>query len=154
MSDTPGMIPPANDLPPDAEQDQTLPEFEETEEEVLEKRGAPPSFSSTIWPLIIGTALAFGATKLFDIFTSPHLHLQWMAQIVFPYVLLALKPEFRLYGDYTSQLPQYILWAQFPLEGLFTVFNLRRRMSVGAAIGLLVVIHLVGTFMLFMLSQH
>ena len=69
-------------------------------------------------------------------------------------MLIAIQPQFRLYGEYSSQLPQYILLAQFPLEGGLTTFNLRRRMRVGWAIGMLIVIHLVGAFILFLLSQR
>ncbi len=153
MSEIPGMIPPAKGRSPAAERENVLHPFDQ-EKEVLEKRGAPPSFFSVVWPMLIGGALAFIAPRILDFLTAPDQHLGWVARAVFPYVLIASQPQFRLYGEYSSQLPQYILLAQFPLEGALTTFNLRRRLGVGAAIGLLIVIHLVGAFILFLLTQH
>ncbi len=153
MSEIPGTIPPAKGRSPLAERGNVLRPFDQ-EKEVLEKRGAPPSFISVVWPMLIGGALAFIAPRLLDLLTAPDLHLEWAARAVFPYVLIAIQPQFRLYGEYSSQLPQYILLAQFPLEGVLTTFNLRRRMRVGWAIGMLIVIHLVGAFILFLLSQR
>jgi hypothetical protein len=155
MSEIPGTIPPAEDRYRAPEQGRVLHPFDsKKEKEVLEKRGSPPSFASVVWPFLIGGALAFVAPKIFDILTQPDLHLDWVVKAVFPYVLITSQSQFRLYGQYTSQLPQYILLAQFPLEGLLTTFNLRRRMGLGWSIGMLIVIHLVGAFVLFLLTQH
>src|SRR6202167_5506176 len=124
MSEIPGAIPPANGDTDLADRDNVLhpfdtPKFEEPKE-VLEKRGARPSFTAVVWPLLIAVPLAFIAPRLFDLLMAPDMHLEWVARAVFPYVLLASQPQLRLYGDYPSQLPQYILLAQFPLEGLLT----------------------------------
>jgi hypothetical protein len=153
MSEIPGTIPPAKGRSRSAEPSNILHPFDE-EKDVLEKRGAPPSFASVVWPFLIGGALAFAAPKIFDMLSAPELHLDWVVRALFPYVLLANQEQFRLYDQYGSQLPQYILVAQFPLEGLLTTFNLRRRMGLGWAIGMLIVIHLVGAFVLFILNQH
>jgi hypothetical protein len=153
MSEMPGAIPPAKSRSRLTEQENVLHPFDQ-EREVLEKRGARPSFFSVVWPMLVGGALAFVAPKLLDVLTAPDLHLEWAARAVFPYVLLASQPQFRMYGEYSSQLPQFILMAQFPLEGVLTTFNLRRRLGLGMAIGLLIVIHLVGVFILFLLTQH
>jgi len=153
MSERPGTIPPAKGRSSLAEHENVLHPFDQ-EKEVLEKRGAPPSFLSIVWPMLIGGALAFVAPRILDVLTAPDVHLDWVARVVFPYVLIASQPQFRLYGEYSSQLPQYILLAQFPLEGILTTFNLRRRLGAGLAIGLLIVIHLVGAFILFLLTQR
>jgi hypothetical protein len=153
MSETPGTYPPAKGRSALAKHENVLHPFDQ-EKEVLEKRGAPPSFLSVVWPMLIGGVMAFVAPKLLDVLTAPDLHLEWAARAVFPYVLIAIQPQFRLYGEYTSQLPQFILLAQFPLEGVLTTFNLRRRLGAGAAIGMLIVIHLVGAFILFLLTQR
>jgi hypothetical protein len=153
MSEIPGTIPPAKGRPRLVERANVLHPFEQ-EKEVLEKRGARPTFLSIVWPMLIGGVLAFIAPRLLDFLTAPDAHLEWAARAVFPYVLLAGEPQFRMYGDYTSQLPQFILLAQFPLEGILTTFNLRRRMRVGWAIGMLIVIHLLGAFVLYLLTQY
>jgi hypothetical protein len=151
MSEIPGTIPPAKSRSAMADRKKVLHPFDEAKE-VLEKRGAPPPFSATVWPVIIGGLLSFAAPKLFDIFTGPHL--MWVAKAVFPYVLIASEPQFRLYGEYSSQLPQFVLLVQFPFEGVLTMFNLRRRVSAGVSVGLLIVIHLVGAFVLYLLTQR
>lgn len=153
MSEIPGAIPPAKGRSRSAEPDNVLHPFD-AEKEVLEKRGAPPSFASVVWPFLIGGALAFVAPRIFDMLSAPELHLDWLVHALFPFVLLANQPQFRLYGEYSSQLPQYVLVAQFPIEGLLTTYNLRRRMRLGWAIGMLIIIHLVGAFLLFLITQH
>lgn len=153
MSERPGTIPPAKDRFRAEEHRNVLHPFER-EKEVLEKRGAPPSFLSIVWPMLIGGALAFVAPRLLDFLSAPDLNMDWTAKAVFPFVLIASQPQFRLYGEYSSQLPQFLLQAQFPLEGILTTYNLRRRRGVGLAIGMLIVIHLVGAFILFLLTQH
>lgn len=152
MSDMPGTMPPAKRSRLLEEQNVLHP-FDQ-EREVLAKRGAKPSFLSIVWPILIGGVLAFIAPKLMDILTAPDMHLEWLARAIFPYVFIASEPQFKLYGEYSSQLPQFLLLAQFPLEGILTTFNMRRRLGAGMAIGLLVVIHLVGAFFLFLLTQH
>jgi hypothetical protein len=151
MSEIPGTIPPAKRTRL-TERENVLHPFDQ-EREVLAKRGAPPSFISVVWPILIGGVLAFIAPRLMDVLTAPDLHLEWAARAVFPYVLISGQPQFRLYGEYSSQLPQFLLLAQFPLEGILTTYNLRRRMRLGWAIGMLIIIHLVGAFMLFILTQ-
>jgi hypothetical protein len=163
MTELPGTIPPANGDTDLTDRDNVLrpfdpprfeaPKFDEPRE-VLEKRGARPSFFSIVWPMLIGGALAFIAPQILDFLMAPDQHLEWVAHAVFPYVLIVSRPQFRLYGEYTSQLPQFLLLAQFPLEGVLTTFNLRRRSGVGVAIGLLIVIHLAGAFVLFLLTQY
>jgi hypothetical protein len=156
MTEMHGTIPPANDRYHADEHDRVSHRFDRRKEvkEVLEKRGAPPSFLSVVWPFLIGSALAYVAPRILDLLTQPQLHLDWLVRAVFPYVLITSRPEFRLYGPYTSQLPKFILLAQFPLEGLLTMYNLRHRMKLGVAIGMLIVIHLVGAFVLFLLTQY
>ena len=117
-------------------------------QDVLEKRGAPPKYSSVIWPLLMGLALALIAPKLVEM--SGEID-PWLQRAVFPYVLLAQRPEFGLNWEFSGYLPRVILFAQFPLEGLLTVFNLRRRFPLWVAVGQLIVFHLLGLFVLFLL---
>jgi len=117
-------------------------------QDVLEKRGAPPKYSSVIWPLLMGLALALIAPKLVEMTGEID---PWLQRAAFPYVLLAQRPEFGLNWEFSGYLPRVILFAQFPLEGLLTVFNLRRRFPLWVAIGQLIVIHLLGLFVLFLL---
>jgi hypothetical protein len=103
-----------------------------------------------IWPFLVGLALALIAPKLLDVLDGFDPRIE---RAVFPYVLLARRPEFGLNWELGGYLPRLLLLAQFPLEGLLTMFNLRRRFPLWIAIGQLIVIHLVGAFALFLLIQ-
>jgi hypothetical protein len=149
MPDLPGTIPPAKDRSRIAGRDNVLRPFDHADD-VLEKRGARPRYSAVVWPLLIGLALAVIAPKLRDILEGFN---PWIERLVFPYVLLAARPEFGLNWKFAGNLPKLILYLQFPLEGLLTMVNLRRRLHTGLAIGQLTFIHLVGAFGLFLLIQ-
>jgi hypothetical protein len=147
MNDMPGAIRTAKDRSRAAARDNVLHPFDRTDA-VLEKRGAPPRYSAVVWPLLAGLALALIAPKLLNILDELN---PWIERAVFPYVLLAQRPEFGLNWELSGHLPRAILLAQFPLEGLLTMLNLRRRFPMWIAVGQLIVIHLVGTFVLFLL---
>ncbi|MGB6719771.1 MAG: hypothetical protein WBE72_03170 [Terracidiphilus sp.] len=149
MPDMLGTPPNANDRPRPAERDNVLYPFD-SPELALEKRGALPKYSAVLWPFLIGIALAFIAPRLLDILSGVN---PWIERLVFPYVLLAGRPELGLNFEFSGNLPRVILYSQFPLEGLLTMFNLRRRVHAGLAIGQLIFIHLVGAFVLFLLIQ-
>jgi hypothetical protein len=77
----------------------------------------------------------------------------WISWIVFPFVLLAGRPELGLSAELTRTLPQLILYIQFPLEGLLTLFNLRRRFALSRSLAQVAFLHLIGAFVLWLLSQ-
>ncbi|HEY1766999.1 MAG TPA: hypothetical protein VGG26_05065 [Terracidiphilus sp.] len=147
MNDIPGAIPTIKDRSRAAARDNLLHPFDRTDA-VLEKRGAPPRFSAVAWPFLAGLALALIAPKLMDVLDGLN---PWIERAVFPYVLLARRPEFGLNWELSGHLPRAILLIQFPLEGLLTMRNLRRRFPMWVAVGQLIVIHLVGMFVLFLL---
>ena len=149
MTNLPGTIPPAKSRTGATERGKVLHPFDRADA-VLEKRGAPPRYSSVIWPFVVGLVLALIAPKLMDALDGFN---PWIKRAVFPYVLLARRPEFGLNWEMGGNLPRLLLFAQFPLEGLLTTFNLRRRFPLWVAIGQLIVIHLVGAFALFLLIQ-
>jgi len=143
----PGTLPPAKEPSRSRGRDNVLHPFDGTDD-VLEKRGAPPRYSAVMWPLLIGLVLAAIAPKLFDVFSGFN---PWIERLVFPYVLLAARPEFGLDWKISGDFPRLVLLLQFPLEGLLTMINLRRRVNTSLAIGQLIFIHLIGAFVLFLL---
>lgn len=149
MTDVPGTIPTAKGRSRAEGGDNILRPFDH-DDGVLEKRGAPPRYSAVVWPLLFALPLAVIAPRLLDVLQALD---PWLARVVFPYVLLAQRPEFGLNWAFGGYIPRVILLLQFPLEGLLTMFNLRRRFSAWVAIGQLIVIHLVGAFALFLLIQ-
>jgi len=149
MNDIPGAISSAKERSRAAKRDNVLHPFDRADE-VLEKRGAPPKYSAVIWPFVIGLALAVIAPQLLDVLDGFN---PWIQRLIFPYALLVRRPEFGLNWELGGQLPRLVLLLQFPLEGLLTTFSLRRRYGMGLAISQLIVIHLVGAFVLFLLIQ-
>lgn len=149
MTNIPGAIPTAKDRPRAAGRDNVLHPFDRSDE-VLEKRGAPPRYAAIVWPFLLALPLAVIAPRLLEVLESIN---PWIERAVFPYVLLAQRPEFGLNWELGGNLPRLILLLQFPVEGLLTMLNLRRRYSMWVAVGQLIVIHLVGAFVLFLLAQ-
>jgi hypothetical protein len=147
MSDAPGTIPTAKDRSRQSGPGNILHPFDQSDY-VLEKRGAPPRYSAVMWPFLIGLVLAVIAPKLLEVLTAVN---PWAERLVFPFVLLAGRPEFGLTWVFDGKVPLLVLLLQFPAEGLLTMFSLRRRMSTGVAIGQLIVIHLVAAFVLLLI---
>jgi hypothetical protein len=147
MSDLRGTIPAAKDGSRQSGRDNVLHPFDQSDY-ILEKRGAPPRYSAVMWPFLIGLVLAIIAPKLLDILSSVN---PWAERLAFPFVLLARRPEFGLNWAFGGKVPLLVLLLQFPAEGLLTTISLRRRMSASLAIGQLIVIHLVATFVLLLI---
>jgi len=91
-------------------------------------KGPPPSVAETWWPLIPALVLGFFSPQIYAVLEH---QISWMA----------------------NSLPELMTVIQFPLEGLLTVWNLRRRASFAAAIGQLLFLHALGAFVLFLLNQ-
>jgi hypothetical protein len=110
-----------------------------------------PSFASIAWPVAVGLVLAFFAPQLRDMLGP---YDPWGMRIVFPFVLLAGRPELGISEEMARNLPQLILFAQVPLEGLLTMYNLSKRLSLGKAITQLCFLHFLGLFVLWLLAQQ
>ena len=110
-----------------------------------------PSFGSVAWPVAVGLVLAFFAPQLRDMLGP---YDPWGMRIVFPFVVLAGRPELGISEELARTLPQLILFIQFPLEGLLTMFNLIKRLSLGKAIAQLFFLHFLGFFVLWLLAQQ
>jgi hypothetical protein len=89
---------------------------------------------------------------------SPWLHGQlagfepWAVRMVFPFVLLAGRPEIGLSAELTRTLPQIMLYLQFPLEGLLTKFSFSRGMKLMGALGQLIFLHGVCALVLWLVA--
>ena len=110
-----------------------------------------PNFASVAWPVAVGLVLAFFAPHLRDMLAAFN---PWGMMAVFPFVLLAGRPELGISEELARSLPQLILFIQFPLEGLLTMYNLGKRLSLGKAITQLFFLHFLGFFVLWLLAQQ
>lgn len=93
-------------------------------EERLEKLAAR-AFS--YWPVVAGLLLAAVAPELRVLAAS---FAPWGMRLVFPFVVLAGRPELNTGTAFSRLLPSIMLYAQFPLEGLMARLFLRGRISV------------------------
>ncbi len=98
------------------------------------------------WPLALGVALGLAAPHLRAVLMHSH---PWTMWVVFPFVLLAGRPE--VHGTGTLQL--IILYAQFPLEGLLIQWAVRRQyVTVPAVAGRVFYFHYLCALQLLMIS--
>jgi hypothetical protein len=117
---------------------------------IKEKKEPPPRGFSAWWPFFASLVLAF---------LAPHIQ-EWIGsvdslgmRIVFPFVLISGRHEFGMSEELTTQLPQLMLYLQFPLEGLLTAFSRSRGLKWPGCIGQILFLHFIGFFVLFLLSQ-
>lgn len=101
------------------------------------------------WPIALG--LFLGAI-------SPGLRVvatfwgHWCMVMVFPFVLLAARPEIQVGGPITSALPAVMLYAQFPIEGWLARFILKRRTKFSSVVVQVLLFHFLGIAELLMLG--
>lgn len=74
-----------------------------------------------LWPMWVGLLLGVLAPQIKLVVESFG---QWCMELVYPYVVLAQRPEVQI-GHISSMIPGVLMYAQFPLEGLFAYFVLR-----------------------------
>jgi hypothetical protein len=120
---------------------------------VGEERNKKPKLSShgwlSWWPVAAGIVLGLLGPQLRDLLAP---YAPWSMRLVFPFVLLASHREIGLSDELALMLPQAMLFAQFPLEGLAVKFMLGRGVEVSAAIGQMVSVHMVCTLVLWLVA--
>ena len=149
MSDLHGTIPPAEDRSRVADRGKVLHPFDREEVKGERWRGRH-QFSAAIWPFVIGVILAIVAPTLRNELSDLN---RWISWLTFPFVMLAERPEFGLRWELGGYLPVIVMFAQFPLEGLWVTLNLRQRGRLTFALAPLIFLHLAGAFVLFLLVQ-
>ncbi|MDR3750143.1 MAG: hypothetical protein P4K94_01525 [Terracidiphilus sp.] len=80
-----------------------------------------------LWPAAVGAGIACCAPQLRDM-VSPYQ--PWGMWILFPFVAIAKRPEMQLGGEFSRILPQFLLYAQFPLEGLLARILLKKQVTL------------------------
>jgi hypothetical protein len=114
-----------------------------------QKRKLPEQGWLSWWPLAAGLALGLLGPALRDLLAplAP-----WSMRLVYPFVLLASHKEIGINDELALMLPQVMLFAQFPLEGLAIKFMLGRGIKLSTAIGQLVTVHLICTLVLWLVA--
>lgn len=115
-----------------------------------EEQGEPsPGFLKTCWPIIFGLMLAVVAPQIF--FKVGDAWGVIGERLIFPFVILAGRPEFGFGGELTRNLPEMILYLTFPFFGLYASLNQRRRLRT--TIAQIVFVNLISAFVLWLLSR-
>lgn len=127
----------------------------ETEQELygqwwrVQRRRASMRSGLRLWPIAVGLLLALFAPALGAFLTRSH---PWGMWLVFPFALLAGRPELDVSGHLARILPQVILYAQFPVEGLLARMVLRRHVTLPGVTGQIVYFHFLAAVQLAMVS--
>lgn len=149
MFETDGTPPAANDQSPATGHDTVVYPFDGSTGPG-EKWRAPHKFSTVVWPFVSGLVLGIFSLELWNVLADLN---QWGSWLVFPFVVLAARPEFGFGPGLNHPLPQLILFVQFPVEGLLAMLNLRLKGRISYAFAPIVFAHLAGAFFLFLLTE-
>lgn len=103
----------------------------------------------SFWPVAAGILLACVAPQLRDQLALFH---PWGMRLVFPLVVVAGRPEASMGDTMARILPQVLLYAQFPLEGLLVRIVLRSHVTLSAVTGRLCFYHFLGATHLLLLT--
>jgi hypothetical protein len=102
------------------------------------------------WPFAVGLCLGMLAPEVGKLAQGLG---DWAERLVFPFSLLAARPEFGYGASAARILSTIALYLQFPLEGALTAFNLRRNIRLGKTVRRLAVAHAVMAILLWLLER-
>lgn len=80
-----------------------------------------------LWPVAIGMLLACVAPEIRALLVPFR---PWGMWIVFPFVALARRPELQFNTTLSGIIPVFMLYAQFPIEGLLARMALKKRVTL------------------------
>jgi hypothetical protein len=102
-----------------------------------------------LWPMALGLALGMAAPHLQVLLMRSH---PWAMWVVFPFVLLAARPEVQTASRLAGGLPMLMVYAQFPVEAFIVQLALRRRVTVRGVAGHVFYMHYLCAVQLLMIS--
>jgi hypothetical protein len=94
---------------------------------------------SSFWPVALGVLLGVYAPFLSDLAAG---HGPWVSTILFPFSALMGERGLNLSRDTAQSLAQFLLYAQFPLEGLLVRVALKRRTDPFRVLGQVTCLHI------------
>jgi hypothetical protein len=115
----------------------------------VQRRRAQMRTGLRLWPVAVGLLLGLLAPALSGFLSRSH---PWGLWLVFPFALLARRPELELNHQIAAILPPMIVYAQFPLEALAALLVLRRHVTVPGITGQIFYFHFLAALQLVMLS--
>lgn len=101
------------------------------------------------WPIAAGLLLGVIAPTLQALVASVA---PWAMSVVFPFVVLAGRPELHLTGAFAHYVPLVVLYAQFPIEGLLAKRVLKRKITLPGVALQVSFYHFLGAMQLLLIS--
>jgi hypothetical protein len=102
------------------------------------------------WPIAVGLFLG-AISPVLKVMATALGH--WCMVLVFPFVLLAARPEIQVGAPITSTFPAAMLFLQFPIEGWLARFILRHRTRFSSVVMQVLLFHFLGIAELLLLSS-
>jgi|SRR5580658_9776646 hypothetical protein len=92
-----------------------------------ERRARSLESLARLWPVALGMLLGFYAPLLRDLAANSA---PWAVTLLFPFSVVVGERGLNLSRDTAQGLAQFLLYAQFPLEGLLVRIMLKRRVDL------------------------
>jgi hypothetical protein len=102
-----------------------------------------------LWPLVVGLLLTCVVPELHGLASRFQ---PWGMCLLFPFVELASRKELHLFSALAETLPHFVLYAQFPVEGLLARMVLRNRVTFSGVACQILFYHVLGATELWLLS--
>jgi hypothetical protein len=102
-----------------------------------------------MWPVGLGIVLGFAAPQLHAVVNRFE---PWGLWLVFPFAVLACRPELQVVVQLVNHLPTVLLYLQFPLEGLIAILALQRRVTVAGVAAQFLYLHYLAGLQLLMIG--
>jgi hypothetical protein len=115
----------------------------------VQRRKAWLRWVGKLWPIVVGVALGLAAPQLYKVVVKFE---PWGLWLVFPFAVLACRPELHAIAQLVRNLPMVVLYLQFPLEGLIARLALRRRVTAGGVAGQVFYLHYLAGLQLVMIG--
>jgi hypothetical protein len=118
-----------------------------------QRQAAAPSWGAgSWWPLLVGIAVTLFTVKTAEILPLMGADGLLKLRLLYPYALLLQQPQLGLPEQAGDSLSQIMLYAQFPLYGLYTSLAIKWR-PVWTALMQVAAIHLLGFGVLWLLVR-
>jgi hypothetical protein len=104
---------------------------------------------ASLWPVALGVLLGFYAPLLRDLAASSS---PWALTLLFPFSALVGERGLHLSRDTAEALAQFLLCAQFPLEGLLVRIVLKHRLGLFNVFSQVTCLHVVAVVYLALVS--
>ena len=101
------------------------------------------------WPAAVGIAISLVAPQIHDMLLPMG---PWAMSIVFPFAVIAGRPEIYMGDKVAALLPTVMLYLQFPLEGYMARTVLKGKVTVRGVIIQVLFYHLLAIAELFLLN--